>query len=144
MKITIAEASKLTEKSVPTLHRHSNNGKFSYSKNEKGEKVVDISELERCYGTLKTLESDNQENADQVSLRERDYLILQQENDNQKKENDNLKSQLRDAVEREQKLFDLTDRLTKQNEVLMLPKPKKTFTDIINFFRTSTPTKESR
>ena len=39
-------------------------------------------------------------NADQVSLRERNYLILQQENDNLKKENDNLKSQLRDVIER--------------------------------------------
>ena len=34
-----------------------------------------------------------------------------------------LKSQLAQATEREAKLLDLTDRLQKQNEVLMLPSP---------------------
>ena len=135
MKITITEAAKRTGKSVPTLHRHTNNGKLSFSKNEKGEKVVDIAELERYYGTLKTLESDNQENADQVSLRERDYLILQQENDTLQKETDNLKSQLIDAAEREQRLFDLTDRLQKQNEMLMIAPPRRHLFSFMRLFR---------
>ena len=135
MKITIAEAAKLTGKSVPTLHRHTNNGKFSYSKNEKGEKVVDIAELERYYGTLKTLESDNQENTDLLAKRELDNQNLQQENDNLKKETDNLKSQLIDASEREQRLFDLTDRLQKQNEMLMLAPPAKPLFSLWRLFR---------
>lgn len=132
MKITIAEAAKLTGKSVPTLHRHTNNGKFSYSKNEKGEKVVDIAELERVYGTLKQAEGDNQENADLLAISELDYQNLQQQNDTLKKENDNLTSQLRDAGEREKKLFDLADRLSKQNENLMIAPPPK---HLFSFFR---------
>ena len=135
MKITIAEAAKLTGKSVPTLHRHSNNGKLSYSKNEKGEKVVDIAELERVYGTLKQAEGDNQENADLLAKRELEYQNLQQENDTLKKETDNLKSQLIDAAEREQRLFDLTDRLQKQNEMLMLQPPPKTLFSFLRLFR---------
>ena len=135
MKITIAEAAKLTGKSVPTLHRHTNNGKLSFSKNEKGEKVVDIAELERCYGTLKTLESDNQENADLLAKSELEYQNLQQENDTLQKENDNLTSQLRDAGEREKRLFDLTDRLQKQNEMLMIAPPAKPLFSFMRLFR---------
>ena len=84
---------------------------------------------------MKTLESDNQENADQVSLRERDYLILQQENDTLQKETDNLKSQLIDAAEREQRLFDLTDRLQKQNEMLMIAPPRRHLFSFMRLFR---------
>ena len=135
MKITIAEAAKLTGKSVPTLHRHSNNGKLSYSKNEKGEKVVDIAELERCYGTLKTLESDNQENTDLLAKRELEYQNLRQENDTLQKETDNLKSQLIDAGEREKRLFDLTDRLQKQNEMLMIAPPRRHLFSFMRLFR---------
>ena len=137
MKITIAEASKLTGKSIPTLHRHTNSGKLSFSKNERDEKVVDISELERVYGTLNQPNSDNQENGDRVSVSELDNQKLRHENDTLKQENDNLKSQLSEAQEREQRLFELTDRLTKQNEVLMLqpaPRSRRTFTDILNYF----------
>ena len=68
MKITIAEASKLTGKSIPTLHRHTNNGKLSYSKNENDEKVVDIVEFERAYGKLNHNENGTGENADQVLM----------------------------------------------------------------------------
>lgn len=138
MKITISKASELTGKSVATLHRHCNNGSLSYSKNEKGEKVVCISELERCYGQLNKPTDETQENGDRVSLSEYENQKLQHQNDILKNENDNLKSQLRDAGEREQRLFELTDRLTKQNETLMLqppPKPRRTFTDILNFFK---------
>ena len=135
MKITIAEAAKRTGKSVPTLHRHTNCGKLSFSKNEKGEKVVDIAELERCYGTLKTLESDNQENTDLLAKRELEYQNLRQENDTLQKETDNLKSQLIDASEREQRLFDLTDRLQKQNEMLMIAPPAKPLFSLWRLFR---------
>ena len=97
--------------------------------------------MERCYGTLKNLESDNQENADQVSLRERDYLILQQENDTLQKENDNLKSQLRDAGEREKRLFDLTDRLMLQPPPAP---PKKPLFSFLRLFRnTDTETEKN-
>ena len=135
MKVSISEASKLTGKSIPTLHRHTNSGKLSYSKNEKGEKVVDISELERCYGTLKQAKSDNQENDDLLAKRELEYQNLRQENDTLQKETDNLKSQLIDASEREQRLFDLTDRLQKQNEMLMLQPPPKTLFSFLRLFR---------
>ena len=135
MKITIAEAAKLTGKSVPTLHRHTNCGKLSFSKNEKGEKVVDIAELERCYGTLKTLESDNQENADLLAKSELEYQNLQQENDTLQKKNDNLTSQLRDAGEREKRLFDLTDRLQKHNEMLMIAPPRRHLFSFMRLFR---------
>ena len=135
MKVSISEASKLTGKSIPTLHRHTNSGKLSYSKNERDEKVVQIVDLERIYGKLKQLTDETRETAEQDTTFLIDNQELRQENDTLKRENDNLKSQLRDAGEREKRLFDLSERLPKQNEVLMLPKPRRTFTDIINFFK---------
>ena len=146
MKVSIAEASRLTGKSIPTLHRHTNCGKLSFSRNEKDEKVVDISELERIYGALNQPTGETHETADQDTTFLIENQKLQLENDSLKKENENLQSQLRDAVEREQKLFALAEGLTKQNETLMLPKPRRTFTfsDILNFFRTpNQPTHQS-
>ena len=134
MKVTIAEASRLTGKSIPTLHRHTNTGKLSCSKNERDEKVVDTAELERVYGQLNQSDSETRETPDQDTTFLIDNQNLQHENDILKKENDNLKSQLIDAKEREKRLFDLSERLQKQNEVLMLPKPRRTLSDIINYF----------
>lgn len=140
MKITIAEASKLTQKSVATLHRHCNNGKLSFSKNERDEKVVDIAELERCYGQLRQPTDENQVDRDGISMSELDNQKLRHENDILQREIDSLKSQLSEAQEREQKLFLLTSSLTKQNEVLILqpaPKPRRSFNDILNYFMPS-------
>ena len=91
--------------------------------------------MERCYGTLKTLESDNQENADLLAKSELDYQNLQQENDTLQKKNDNLTSQLRDAGEREKRLFDLTDRLQKHNEMLMIAPPRRHLFSFMRLFR---------
>ena len=137
MKVTIAEASRLTGKSVPTLHRHTASGKLSYSKNEKDEKVVDTAELERCYGELDQTQSETRDSIDQDTTFLRDNQELRHQNDILKQENDNLKSQLKEANEREQKLFVLTDRLSKQNETLMLNPPPKAHRsgNIFTYFR---------
>ena len=143
MKVTIAEASRLTGKSVPTLHRHTSIGKLSYSKNERDEKVVDTAELERCYGKLDQTESETRDSIDQDTTFLRDNQELRHQNDILKQENDNLKSQLKEANEREQKLFVLTDRLSKQNETLMLNPPKQAprSGNVITYFRSLfTPT----
>lgn len=52
-KVSVAEAAKLTGKSVKTIYRHIDIGKLSSSHNENGSKSIDISELQRVYGDLK-------------------------------------------------------------------------------------------
>ena len=54
MKVIIAEAEKLTGKSIKSIYRHISQGILTCSQNAQGQKVVDIAELERVYGTLST------------------------------------------------------------------------------------------
>lgn len=49
--ISITQASKLSGKSVRTLHRHLANGRLSYVMTDSG-KGIDTSELIRAYGTI--------------------------------------------------------------------------------------------
>ena len=58
--IMVAEASKLVKKSVPTLYRHIRDGRLSAQVDHDGTKKISISELQRCYGTVDTV--DNHEN----------------------------------------------------------------------------------
>ena len=72
MKVTIAEAEKLTGKSIKTIYRHISQGILTCSQNAQGQKVVDIAELERVYGTLNTpIENsvDSHENHTQEDVR---------------------------------------------------------------------------
>ena len=54
MKVRIAEAEKLTGKSIKSIYRHISQGILTCSQNAQGQKVVDIAELERVYGKLNT------------------------------------------------------------------------------------------
>ena len=72
MKVTIAEAEKLTGKSIKTIYRHISQGILTCSQNAQGQKIVDIAELERVYGTLNTpIENsvDSHENHTQEDVR---------------------------------------------------------------------------
>lgn len=52
--VSISEAARLTGKSRRTLHRHIDAGRISRSHTQSGEQGIDISELIRVYGELKT------------------------------------------------------------------------------------------
>ena len=51
-KISISEASRRTGKPRSTLHRHIKTGKLSKEFDELGNPIIDMSELERVYGSL--------------------------------------------------------------------------------------------
>lgn len=124
MKVTIAEAANLTGKGISTLHRHTKQGKLSFSKNGDGEKIVDVAELERAYGQLKDPRGETQESNNQDPQSEHDNLILRQERDNLKTQVAELKEQVREEKAEKTKLLELADRLQRQNETLMLSPPK--------------------
>jgi len=52
--VSISEAARLTGKSRRTLHRHIDAGRISRSHTQSGEQGIEISELIRVYGELKT------------------------------------------------------------------------------------------
>ncbi len=49
-KVGAQRAAELTGKSKSTIQRSMNNGKLSYELDANGRRVIDVSELERCYG----------------------------------------------------------------------------------------------
>lgn len=53
-KVGLKQAAELTGKSGSTIHRAAQAGRLSYSQNEAGERVFDLSELDRVFG-LKAL-----------------------------------------------------------------------------------------
>ena len=151
-KLTITEAVKVIQASESTLRRDLKSGKVSFETDGKGRKQIDVSELTRVYGQLKQsngtqpLSAEVGEHAEPVNDPRQTPSMNENEtyqnpsmadNDNPKivalLENQlaDIKAQLAQASDREtalitekSKLLDLTDRLQKQNEVLMLPAPK--------------------
>jgi hypothetical protein len=51
--IGLAEAAKLTGRNQSSIHRAMKAGRLSYTKNEVGERRIDVAELERVFGNLK-------------------------------------------------------------------------------------------
>lgn len=82
-KVSVAEAAKLTGKSVKTIYRHIDIGKLSSSQDVNGSKSIDISELQRVYGSL-NLKNENVINSQMSDLENQNETqsrqLLQQEN----------------------------------------------------------------
>lgn len=49
-RVGLKQAAELTGKSASTIHRAAQAGRLSYSQNEAGERVFDLSELDRVFG----------------------------------------------------------------------------------------------
>ena len=56
MKVNITQAVKLTGKSRTTLYNHLKSGKLSAEYDDVQNRLIDISELERVYGSLKKID----------------------------------------------------------------------------------------
>ena len=133
-KLTIKEALAVISVSESSLRRDIKKGKVSSEKDLQGRRRIDVSELERVYGQLK--HANEAPDIPDASVRERQMtlddtpkIIALLEGQVQ-----DLKAQLETATAETAKLLDLADRLQKQNEVLMLPTPKKK-TGFFRFFR---------
>ena len=128
MKITIAEAAKLTGKSISTLNRYCNSGKLTYTQ-ENNQRMLNIAELERVFGKLERVD-DTQEN---VQMPHVDNQKLEIKIEYLQKENDNLQTQLRDAKQRES---DLLEIVKNNSKTLMITSPKSTRSgNIFSYFR---------
>ena len=104
--------------------------KARYQRNESEASRFDVSELQRAYGELKSTGEDTQstEQSNGKAMTGHDRAEILAMKDNQIAD---LKAQLEKAEMREtaliaekSKLLDITDRLQKQNETLMLPPPE--------------------
>lgn len=87
-KVSVAEAAKLTGKSIKTIYRHIDTGKLSSSQDDNGCKSIDISELQRVYGNLNLkIENDIDSRMSEIENQNDNQLrqLLQQENEMLKK-----------------------------------------------------------
>lgn len=144
-KLSITEAVKIIPVSESTLRRDLKSGKVSFETDTKNRKRIDIAELSRVYGQLNGAETTTEtgESAEPVNDSRQNPSMNGNETHQNPSVNGNdstqiiallenqvadLKTQLEKADAREtalidekSKLLDLTDRLQKQNETLMLP-----------------------
>ena len=145
-KLTITEAVKILPVSESTLRRDLKSGKVSYEKDQKGRKQIDVSELQRVYEQLRTQNGthtptdESAEHSEPVNDTHQNLSMNGNDTHQNPSMNGNdspkvielLEGQVQDLKERLAKadtekaqLLDLADRLQKQNELLMLPSPKK-------------------
>lgn len=74
-KVGAQRAAELTGKSRSTIQRAMNNGKLSCEKDENDRRVIDVSELERVYGLVKSVEESPHDTSVQAELQRASEII---------------------------------------------------------------------
>ena len=122
--VSLQTAVKMTGKSESTIRRDVKKGKVSAGRDARGHLQFDVAELQRAYGELKTTgedaQSTEQGNGKAMTGHDSAEIIALLES-----QVADLQKQLTRGDERENKLITLSDRLQKQNEVLMLTGEKR-------------------
>ena len=141
--LTITQAADLITPSISTLRRDIRKGKVSVTTDKRGYQRIDPSELSRVYDIKKPIPNDAPVNTNERNQNVSMNSVDTPENsvlnivDSQivsllREQNATLTAQIAEEKQEKAKLLDLADRLQKQNELLMLPKPKGSF---MNYFR---------
>ena len=145
-RITVAQAVSLGYTSQATIYRDMLTGAISYERNGKNRRLIDVSELTRVYGEPQTpksesdtpKENDNSQTTPQTHI-DKDKIITLLEAQVQ-----DLQEQITAERTEKNKLLDMLQAEQEKNRLLMLPKPKRTLSDFLNFFRTpDQPTHQS-
>src|SRR5205823_12500386 len=77
-KVTLQRASDLTGKSRSTIHRAMEKGRLSFEKDATGNRIVDVSELERAFGLL-PLRDDEGDGAEELHRHDVQLIELRAE-----------------------------------------------------------------
>lgn len=115
-KVGAQRAAELTGRSKSTVQRAMNTGKLSYELDANGRRIIDVSELERCFGLQKTAAGESsapveEELAKVASMLETDRLKMRIQM---------LESQLESAQEQIEDLKDQRDQWQKQASQVLL------------------------
>ena len=130
-KVRITQAEQLVGKSRATIYRDIEKGLVSADVDERGFKVIEVSELERYYGKLKMpVETQCESQVDemkqdetQVTTADESLLVVEVLRDQVSL----LTSQLETAAERETQLLQLLVTEQEKTKLLMLPAPRPKF-----------------
>ena len=139
--LTITQASKMIEPSISTLRRDIKRGKVSAIVDERGKTYIDPSELSRVYKVINN-DIDASESASETSDERSDVrliVVLEAQIDDLREQNKALREQVADERAERSKVIALAE---KQLQALQPPpKPKRTLSDLLSFFKTPNPTK---
>lgn len=80
--VSITDAARLTGKSRRTIQRHIATGKLSVSHTDATEKLIETSELIRCYGEIKKINVTPEKDLKQVTM-SRDVTLLIDKNESE-------------------------------------------------------------
>ena len=123
-KITMSEAEKLVPVARSTFRKHAKAGKFSVGKNARGLQEVDVAELERYYGHLKSNGNGHVETAEidqngqvETPVDPSEIIELLRE------QIAGTKAELADAKQREAKLLSMLETEQEKTRLLMLAPP---------------------
>ena len=130
-KVRITQVEQLVGKSRATIYRDIEKGLVSCEVDERGFKVIAVSELERVYGKLKMpVETQCESQVDKMKQDEtqdttadESLLVVEVLRDQVSL----LTSQLEQAAERETQLLQLLATEQEKNKLLMLPAPRPKF-----------------
>ena len=111
--LSIAESVKVVPVSESTLRRDLKSGKVSWTTDKAGKKAIDVSELERVYGELTIIDSQNNGN-------ENDMIVALL-----KEQITGLQAQLEKAEKRETTLHELLKESQANFRALMPPAQQK-------------------
>lgn len=140
-KLSITEAIKIISVSESTLRRDIKSGKVTCELDPKGRKLIDVSELERVYKKLKSQNGTHPSTEKSEPVNDSQKTPSMNGNESQKiielleGQVQDLKEQLDKSNTEKTQLLDLANNLQKQNELLMLPSPKKKG-NVWSYFRT--------
>ena len=143
-RVTVSEAVKMVDVSQTQIYRDIGNGVLSADKDARGKKVIDVSELIRVYGDVRTPEDvGNNGNSHQDATVNNGNADIEEmvNNGNAHVENGAVVAVLEEQVEllkeqlelattreqqlaaREQQLLDMLSTEQEKTKLLMLPKP---------------------
>lgn len=125
-KVTVREAALLTGKSRETINTATKDGTISYTHNEKNHKVIDVSELQRVYPIVKSMEEIEQSGTVQSSQNrtgngqsdlEKEVAVLQERLDSLTREKDHLtEERVRERRQLESEIDNLRSSLERAQE----------------------------
>lgn len=109
-EVSVSKAARMTGKGRSTIQRHIKEGKLSVGKGESGNPVIDVSELIRVYGAIKTDESGKHASVRQLDTADQNHTAqtmieaLREELHAAREREDWLKGQLEAEQERSREL----------------------------------------
>ena len=130
-KVNISQAARMTGKDRKTIQRHMEKGTLTFENDAQGRKLVDVSELVRVYGEIKSPakpkageseESPQSSTPEKVQNLEKRISDLERENEDLRKDKEERKEREKNLQAEKGKLLGIVE---KQMLLLSAPEPSK-------------------